>query len=94
MGLHPFIRIFGTAAAVWAAGWMILSGRSGRAKAGKHAAIAPSDPAADLDQGPVSVRAAGLQSMRDGKGLAWDRVDEASDASFPASDPPSTLGAR
>lgn len=36
------------------------------------------------------VREAGPEAMRDGDSLrGWDEVDEGSDASFPASDPPS-----
>lgn len=35
------------------------------------------------------VRAAGPRAMRDGPGRSWDKVDQASDESFPASDPPS-----
>ncbi|KJV04979.1 hypothetical protein [Methylocucumis oryzae] len=34
-------------------------------------------------------RNAGPQSMRDDPGEDWDKVDDMSDASFPASDPPS-----
>jgi hypothetical protein len=34
------------------------------------------------------IRAAGPQNMRDWRGRGWDKVDEASDQSFPASDPP------
>ena len=37
--------------------------------------------------GPVEVRNAGPQSMRSDP-PEWDKVDEASDESFPASDPP------
>lgn len=37
----------------------------------------------------VHVRDAGPQHMRD-KPKVWDQVDQASDESFPASDPPST----
>lgn len=38
------------------------------------------------------VRPAGPESMRDPP-EQWDRVDEAADASFPASDPPPTTAA-
>lgn len=38
---------------------------------------------------PVHVRDAGPKEMRD-KPHKWDKVDQASDESFPASDPPST----
>jgi hypothetical protein len=40
----------------------------------------------DRNYGPI--RSAGPEAMRDGPG-SWDEVDEASDESFPASDPPS-----
>ena len=36
------------------------------------------------------VRSAGPQAMRDRPRRRWDRVDQAVDESFPASDPPST----
>ena len=36
------------------------------------------------------IRSAGPLEQRDETGETWDRVDEASDESFPASDPPST----
>ncbi len=37
--------------------------------------------------GPIEVRNAGPESMRSDP-PQWDKVDEASDESFPASDPP------
>ena len=44
---------------------------------------------ADTEEtGPTEVRPAGKESTRDDDG-PWDEVDEASDESFPASDPPS-----
>jgi hypothetical protein len=43
---------------------------------------------ADTEEtGPTDVRPAGKESTRDDDG-PWDEVDEASDESFPASDPP------
>jgi len=36
------------------------------------------------------VRNAGPEELKDPDGRAWDKVDEQSDESFPASDPPST----
>ena len=38
---------------------------------------------------PNPVRPAGPEAMRDRDWRPWDKVDEASDESFPASDPPS-----
>ncbi|MBI1182597.1 MAG: hypothetical protein GC201_18815 [Alphaproteobacteria bacterium] len=52
-------------------------------------AIDPRDDAADAPATYGATRAAGPQSMRDESGRRWDDVDEASDESFPASDPPS-----
>jgi hypothetical protein len=43
-----------------------------------------SDPA-NFDQ----TRSAGPEGMRDTPGETWDKVDQAGDESFPASDPPS-----
>lgn len=42
------------------------------------------------NQGDASVRDAGPESMRDKPRRGWNKADEASDQSFPASDPPST----
>ena len=44
-------------------------------------------PAFANGQGNVAVRAAGPEAMRD-KPNGWSKVDEESDQSFPASDPP------
>ena len=43
--------------------------------------------------GPVEVRNAGPEAMRTNP-PEWDKVDEASDESFPASDPPAIPRAR
>jgi len=42
------------------------------------------------DTGPTPVRDAGPENMQDQSADDWSRVDEASDQSFPASDPPAT----
>lgn len=38
----------------------------------------------------VQHRSAGPEAMRDDPGEDWDKIDQASDESFPASDPPAT----
>ena len=55
-----------------------------RASATAAAFIAPCAPAGGFSQ----VRDAGPQFIRDEDGEDWDAVDQASDESFPASDPP------
>lgn len=62
-----------------------------RSAIGKRAAaFATGNPATeDVTQGnPNPVRDAGPENMRDEDGDNWDIVDEGSDESFPASDPP------
>lgn len=55
------------------------------------AAVHHSDPASELDAGMYgATRDAGPESMRDESGKRWDIVDQTSDESFPASDPPAT----
>ncbi len=51
-----------------------------------RAAFAEGQP----DQGRSPVRDAGPEAMRDPPRSSWTAVDEASDQSFPASDPPAT----
>ena len=76
-----------------AAGWglerLLKSGRAlfRRARSTSHSAAfrKGETDAENRDQ----TRHAGPQAMRDKSKRDWNRVDEASDASFPASDPPS-----
>ena len=42
------------------------------------------------NQGNADVRDAGPEAMRDKPRREWQKADEASDQSFPASDPPAT----
>jgi hypothetical protein len=74
-------------AALWATGWLAMAALFGTRQ--KHAAFDAREPAADPEQGPVPVRSAGPDAMRDGDHMGWDKVDQAVDESFPASDPPS-----
>jgi hypothetical protein len=66
------------------AGAYVLSRRSEMQRAGGRAAFADGQP----DAVPNPVRDAGPEAMRDPPKGHWSAVDEASDQSFPASDPP------
>lgn len=71
-------------------GWLYVN----RGAAKKMAEDATHPAPAFADKGghkaqPTQVRDAGPSNMRDKPGK-WDKVDEASDASFPASDPSAT----
>jgi len=69
--------------AVGAAAYVLSRKASGEAS-GSRAAYSPREP----DSGPTPVRDAGPGAMRDREARDWSSVDEASDQSFPASDPP------
>ncbi|MBB4630976.1 hypothetical protein [Sphingosinicella soli] len=79
-GLIGLVAGIGAAAAL--AGWQFFRSRK---EAGGAPAFAPGevDPH-NLDQ----TRSAGHEAMRDKPTDAWDKVDQAVDESFPASDPP------
>jgi uncharacterized membrane protein YebE (DUF533 family) len=51
---------------------------------------APAFAGGQPDSGPQAVRDAGPDAMRDGNAADWSKTDQASDESFPASDPPAT----
>ena len=68
------------------AGAYVISRRSGGGSAPRRAAFAEGQPA----DGPRPVRDSGPEAMRDPPRGKWTSVDEASDQSFPASDPPAT----
>lgn len=89
MRVRPFIRLLASAAALWSLGWLFMSKDRPAYGERKYAAIDPDDPASNIHAGPNPVRAAGPAAMRDGHMLDWDKVDQAIDESFPASDPPS-----
>lgn len=69
------------------AGAYVLSRRmSQQAAPGRRAAFADGQP----HDASNPVRDAGPEAMRDPTQREWTTVDEASDQSFPASDPPAT----
>lgn len=80
------LRLLAVGAGLWALSLMLMS-RAAAHGDGKFTAIDPRDPAADLDQCPP-VRSAGPEGMRSDDCPGWDKVDQAVDESFPASDPP------
>ena len=87
--MPPAIRRFAlpalTAAVAAGAGAFALW-RHRRARGDSHAAAfsnAETDP-----ENFAQTRSAGPDAMRDPSPRAWDEVDQASDESFPASDPP------
>ena len=75
-------------AAVGAAGYLgYLYWQKNRDQREGYAAFAGGEP---RDRNFAKVRDAGPKAMRDKPAGKWSKVDEASDQSFPASDPPST----
>lgn len=66
------------------AGAYALTRRKGGTKSGGAAAFAGGQP----DTAQDAVRDAGPEAMRDPPVRPWSQVDEESDQSFPASDPP------
>lgn len=58
----------------------------GKSRRSHNAAFADNQP----NDRSTAVRDAGPEAMRDKPQREWSRTDEASDQSFPASDPPAT----
>lgn len=79
------MRLILTLFAAGAAAYVLSRARQNTAGA-PRAAFAPGQPG----HGENPVRDAGPEAMRDGQSRSWSPVDEASDQSFPASDPPAT----
>lgn len=65
------------------AAWRYVSGNQGKLQ---HAGFAPGETDGENF---AKIRNAGTESMRSNP-PKWDKQDDASDESFPASDPPST----
>lgn len=80
------MRLILTLFAVGAAAYVLSRKKAADSRdTGTPAAFADGQPHA----GSSPVRDAGPEAMRDGQARTWSSVDEASDQSFPASDPPS-----
>lgn len=73
-------------AAVGAAGYAIYRASQNKTAETSHAAFADGEA---TDHNFSQVRSAGVEGMRSNP-RHWDCTDQASDESFPASDPPST----
>lgn len=72
----------GLSAAAAFAGWKLMRGKKASSAAPAFA-MGEADPE-NIDQ----TRSAGHEGMRDKPNRKWDKVDQAVDESFPASDPP------
>lgn len=59
-------------------------------KSQQDRAAAPAFAGGQPSSDPMNVRDAGPGAMRDDTARDWDKADQASDESFPASDPPAT----
>jgi len=79
--MRMILALFAVGAAAYA-----LSRHSGDGRSSGRAAFAGDQP----KDRPNPVRDAGPEAMRDPPNGHWSSVDEASDQSFPASDPPAT----
>ena len=77
-----------------AAGYMAVTAFSGRSRGSGSGGRGPafSDDEQPASRDVSGTRSAGPESMRDPP-RSWDAADEASDESFPASDPPA-VGSR
>jgi hypothetical protein len=89
MRISTILRLMAGGAVLWTAARVMRSEENASGLRGRHAAIDPRDPAADRAQGAGAVRSAGPEGMRSDCDAEWDKIDQAADESFPASDPPS-----
>ena len=86
---QPLTRLWIAGVNLWASYWALAAKAMAGSPPPKNVAIDPKDPASDPEQGPTAIRSAGPEAMRSGNCPDWDKVDQAADESFPASDPPS-----
>ena len=89
--MHPLARNLLIAGGVFGLGvaaspWI----REKLSKAQAKTAIAVADGECEPEETHKTIRTAGPDAMRDAPVRRWDRVDQAVDESFPASDPPAT----
>jgi hypothetical protein len=87
MNLSPAMRIGGAATALGATALLAYVLKA-KGKVAQHAAFDSQEPGR---RDANAVRNAGPDAMRSDP-PEWDEVDQASDESFPASDPPATYG--
>jgi hypothetical protein len=89
--MHPLARNLLLAGGVFGLGVAASPWIRGKlSKAQTKTAIAIDEDECEVEEAPAVVRSAGPDAMRDAPVRRWDRVDEAADESFPASDPPAT----
>jgi hypothetical protein len=88
MNDYPLTRLWMASVDLWASSWQFAAAAMTPSSQPKHAAIDPKDPASDPACAPTAVRSAGPEGMRTEDCPEWDKVDQAIDESFPASDPP------
>lgn len=81
------LKLLAKLAALAAVGTCAAKCLQSRQKTNQHSGFDEKESGRDV---PNPVRNAGPDAMRTHTSQKWDSVDDASDASFPASDPPAT----